>query len=224
MSRAGDANARAARLPGQRRVGSLPSANRCGAARFLHARRAQAAPGGGERQPTRFRSISTVGTGACRRQNRQMHSPPPPSIPPGLALALALALLATSSAHATNPGASITCPPTLVETPVVSSLSAGWEIDVHAGRRTLSDAAVHVSRGSDRGGVPPDATTRSGRHESAWWTLSPGDGSVYWVACSYGNTSALLLQRIPDTARRCTATHEVLESGRHLNVQPVRCE
>ena len=117
----------------------------------------------------------------------------------------------------------ITCPPAMVETPVVSSLLAGWDIDVRAGRRTLSDAAIHVSRGSDRGIVAPDSTTQFDRQETSSWTLSPGDGSIYWVACSYGNTSALLLQRVPDTARRCVAIHDVLKTGRHLNVRPVEC-
>ena len=144
----------------------------------------------------------------------------PASPPPAARVALlALALAAPARAAVT-----ITCPPTMVETPVVDSLLAGWEVDVRAGRRTLSDAAIHVSRGSERGGVPPDATVQSGREETATWTLAPGDGRLYWVACSYGNTSALLLQRVPDSARRCAATHDVLKSGRHLNVQPVRCE
>jgi hypothetical protein len=153
-----------------------------------------------------------------------MHSfPLRPLSQPRIA-ALALASLAALSAHAGPVVTTVTCPPALVETPVVSSMIPGWEVEVRGGRRTLADAAVQVSRGSDRGGVAPDATAQSGREETAWWTLAPGDGSVYWVACSYGNTSALLLQRIPDTARRCAATHDVLKSGRHLNVQPVRCE
>ena len=120
--------------------------------------------------------------------------------------------------------ATITCPPALVETPVVSSLLAGWDVDVRAGRRTLSDAAIHVSRGSERGVVAPDKTLQSERQEVSSWTLSPRDGSVYWVACSYGNTSALLLQRIPDTARHCVAAHDVLKAGRYLNVRPVECD
>lgn len=150
-------------------------------------------------------------------------SAPSGSRPPSRAGAFALkfALLAVPTAQAAT---GITCPPTLVETPVVSSLLSGWEVEMRAGRRTLSDAAVHVSRGSDRGAVPPDAATQSGREESDWWTLSAGEGRVYWVACSYGNTSALLLQRIPDAARHCVATHDVLKSGRHLNVRPVRCD
>jgi hypothetical protein len=139
-------------------------------------------------------------------------------------LAASAALLALAAAVPARAAVTITCPPALIETPVVSSLQAGWEVDVRAGRRPLSDAAIQLSRGSERGGVPPDAVSQSGRGESATWTLSPGDGSVYWVACSYGNTSALLLQRVPDTARRCLATHDVLKSGRNLNVQPVRCE
>ena len=119
--------------------------------------------------------------------------------------------------------ATITCPPAMVETPVVSSLLKGWDVDVRAGRRTLAGAAIHVSRGSDRRGVTPDATSQSGRQEVAAWTIAPGDGEIYWVACSYGNTSALLLQRVPDTARRCVASYDVL-GGRHLNVRPVECE
>lgn len=119
--------------------------------------------------------------------------------------------------------ATITCPPMLLETPVVNSMLAGWDVDIHAGRRTLAGAAIHVSRGSERNGVAPDATHVSGHDEMASWTLSPGDGEVYWVACSYGNTSALLLQRVPDKARRCVARAELLQSGRHLNVQPVEC-
>jgi hypothetical protein len=118
--------------------------------------------------------------------------------------------------------ATITCPPVMVETPVVNSLLKGWDVEVRSGRRTLVAVAIHVSRGSDRRGVAPDATSQSGRQEIAAWSIAPTDGEVYWVACSYGNTSALLLQRVPETARRCVASYDVL-SGRRLNVQPVEC-
>ena len=117
----------------------------------------------------------------------------------------------------------ITCPPQLVDTPVVNSLLAGWDVDVRPGHRALAGTAIMVSRGSDRRGVAPDATRQAGRQETAAWTLSPGDGEVYWVACSYGNTSAQLLQRVPDTARRCVASSELLSTGQRLNVQPVEC-
>lgn len=123
--------------------------------------------------------------------------------------------------------ATITCPPAMVETPVVSSLLKGWEIDVRAGRRTLAGAAIHVSRGSERQGVAPDVTSpsgRSGRQEVAAWTIAPSEGEVYWVACSYGNTSALLLQRVPETARRCFATYDIGNAGRRLGVQSVECQ
>ena len=120
--------------------------------------------------------------------------------------------------------ATITCPPLMVETPVVSSLLKGWEIDVRAGRRTLAGATIHVSRGSERHAIAPDTTQPSGRQEVAAWTIAPSDGEIYWVACSYGNTSALLMQRVPETARRCIARYEVANPGRHLNVGPVECE
>ena len=141
--------------------------------------------------------------------------------PPGRAGAAGLALLVALSARAAT---TITCPPILVETPIVQSMLVGWEVDVRAGRRTLADAAIHVSRGSDRAGVAPDTTNQSGRQETATWSLSPGDGNVYWVACSYGNTSALLLQKVPETARRCVASYDVLKTGRRLNVRPVTCD
>ena len=131
-----------------------------------------------------------------------------------------VALAASLSAHA----ATITCPPAMVETPVVSSLLKDWEVEVRAGQRTLAGAEIHVSRGSERHGVAPDATRQSGRQEVAAWTISPSDGEIYWVACSYGNTSALLLQRVPDTARRCVASYDVVRSGRHLDVRPVECQ
>ena len=131
----------------------------------------------------------------------------------------ALAFAAPLSARAET----ITCPPAMVETPVVSSLLKGWEVDVRAGRRTLAGAAIHVSRGSERRGVAPDATSRSGRQEVAAWTIAPSDGETYWVACSYGDTSALLLQRVPETARRCFATYDVGNAGRRLGVQSVEC-
>jgi hypothetical protein len=135
--------------------------------------------------------------------------------------AAGLALLAGQAAHA---AATITCPPMLVETPIVQSMLAGWDVDVRAGHRTLSDAAIHVSRGSDRGGVAPDTTTLYGHQQISTWSLNPGDGNVYWVACSYGNTSALLLQKVPETARRCVASVDVLKTGRRLNVRPVTCD
>ena len=132
----------------------------------------------------------------------------------------ALALAAPLSARA----ATITCPPAMVETPVVSSLLNGWEVDVRAGRRALAGAAIHVSRGSERHGVAPDATSRSGRQETAAWTIAPSDGEAYWIACSYGDTSALLVQRVPETARHCFATYEVGNAGRRLGVQSVECQ
>jgi len=135
-----------------------------------------------------------------------------------------LAGLALATAQSSHAATTITCPPILVETPIVQSMLAGWEVDVRAGRRPLSDVAIQLSRGSDRGGVAPDAATQSGRQETATWSLSPGDGNVYWVACSYGNTSALLLQKVPETARRCVARYDVLKSGRRLDVWPVTCD
>ena len=132
----------------------------------------------------------------------------------------ALALAAGLPARA----ATITCPPVMVETPVVSSLLKGWDVEVRAGRRTLSGASILVSRGSDRRGPAPDVTSQAGRQETAAWTIAPSDGEIYWVACSYGNTSALLLQRVPETARRCVAHYDVLATGRHLNVRPVECD
>jgi len=141
--------------------------------------------------------------------------------PPRRSGAVGLALLVALPAQAAT---AITCPPTLVETPIVQSMLVGWEVDVRAGRRTLADATIHVSRGSDRGGVAPDTTNQSGRQETSTWSLNPGDGNVYWVACSYGNTSALLLQKVPETARRCVASVDLLKTGRRLNVRPVTCD
>lgn len=135
--------------------------------------------------------------------------------------ATGLALLAV---HAARAASTITCPPNLVETPIVQSMLAGWEVDVQAGRRPLADATIQLSRGSARGSVVPDATQQSGRREISTWSLNPGDGDVYWVACSYGNTSAMLLQKVPETARRCVASADVLNTGRRLNVRPVTCE
>ena len=141
----------------------------------------------------------------------------------GLLLRRGLAALALGTglgARATT----ITCPPVMVETPVVSSLLKGWDIEVRAGRRTLSGVSILVSRGSDRRGPAPDFTRRAGRQETAFWTIAPADGEIFWVACSYGNTSALLLQRVPETARRCVASYDVLAAGRHLDVRPVECD
>ena len=128
------------------------------------------------------------------------------------------------AAHLPARATAVACPPSLVETPVVSSLLPGWEVDVRAGRRPLSDTAIHLSHGSDRDDLAPDFTSLSGHQETATWTLPPRDGSVYWVACSYGSTSALLLQRVPESARRCVATYDVLKSGRRLNVRPMQCD
>ena len=135
-------------------------------------------------------------------------------------MAFALLVLAVD-AHAA--ATTITCPPVVIETPVVSSLLKGWDVDVRAGRRTLAGATIHVSRGSERRSVAPEATSQSSRQELAAWSIAPSDGEIYWVACSYGNTSALLMQRVPETARRCVASYDVL-GGRRLSVRPVECE
>ena len=156
--------------------------------------------------------------------DRRPRTPPAardPATPLRRAGAVGFALLFAVPAEA---AITITCPPILVETPIVQSMLAGWEVDVRAGRRTLADAAIQVSRGSERGGVAPDSTHQSDRQETSVWSLSPGDGSVYWVACSYGNTSALLLQKVPEAARRCVASVDVLKTGRRLNVRPVTCD
>lgn len=146
---------------------------------------------------------------------------------PVIAVASSLVRIATAAALAggavVTRAATITCPAAMVETPVVSSQLTGWDVDVRAGRRTLAGAAIQVSRGSERQGVAPDAVHQSGRQETTAWTLTPMEGAVYWVACSYGNTSALLMQRVPDNARECVASTDVVAPGRRLNVRPVEC-
>jgi hypothetical protein len=136
-----------------------------------------------------------------------------------LALAVALALASTPST-----AAPIACPAAIVETPAVTSLWPGWAADVRAGRRLLASAAVYVSRGSERGDLAPDAGRSQGRADTSTWSLQPGDGDVYWVGCSYANTSATLFQRIPESARRCSAAYEIGKTGRRLQGRAVDCE
>ncbi|MEP6501952.1 MAG: STY0301 family protein [Betaproteobacteria bacterium] len=132
------------------------------------------------------------------------------------ALALASSMRATA--------APIACPAAIVETPAVTSVWPGWAAEVRAGRRVLASAAIYVSRGSERGVVAPDASHASGRDERSTWSLQPGEGDVYWVGCSYADTSATLFQRIPETARRCSAAYENGITGRRLQGRAVDCE
>jgi hypothetical protein len=129
---------------------------------------------------------------------------------------LLLALCLPFVAH-TAVAANVVCPPSIVETPNVSTKEAGWIAVAPTGKRRLRHVGIYFGSISDPGAQVPDSETSNKAKATVTWQLprdkDENDTNTYWIGCSYLDTSAILFQKVDAAVTKCVATYDFVPGG-----------
>lgn len=135
-----------------------------------------------------------------------------------LAVSLGLFLLPFATSAAT-----IECPRSITEKPMVSIANSAWSVVAHSGERQVEQAGVYIGIGKEYGAQVPDSTKTVNREEHVTWRM-PGPGSeTYWLGCSYAGTSAMLVIALNPETQSCMATYTLLPTGKRQRLKRIDC-
>lgn len=129
-------------------------------------------------------------------------------------------LLLTFMSLVTLHGEEVICPSHVTETPVVSE-EAGWVVVAASGKRYLEYAGLYFGHPSQRVSLVPDDET-SFPESSSWSFPEPTEG--LWIGCHYTGTTAMMSKRLDIPVSKCTATYDLLPSGKRLRLMSMVCE
>lgn len=132
---------------------------------------------------------------------------------------LALVLTISASIFA----AEIHCPASINETPNISNKYIQWTVVANSGERPLERAGVYLGIPPDYGAQVPDSTKSDKKKETVTWKISRANSDLFWIGCSYVGTTATLFQQIGNTIEVCTATYDLLPSGKRLRLYTLEC-
>lgn len=111
----------------------------------------------------------------------------------------------------------IVCPPSIIETPSVSTAEKSWTAVAPTGTRWLHDVDIYFGGLSDPGKQVPDSDISSKTRVTVTWVLprakDENDTRTYWIGCSYLDTSAILFQKVDAAVTKCVATYDFVPGG-----------
>jgi hypothetical protein len=118
------------------------------------------------------------------------------------------------------------CPASIEVSEQLQSEQPGWEslVDQTRGGYRLDNVGFYNGHPKEKGAVVPDKTTRSKSIAKTVWRFPGKKSATSWLACSYANTSVMLVRQLPDGLSYCEMTSELLPSGSVLRIKSVVCE
>lgn len=139
-----------------------------------------------------------------------------------LLLVLCLPIVA-SSALAAN----VVCPPSILETPNVSTVEKGWTVVAPTGTRWLEHVGIYFGSITDPGALVPDSDKSGIAKETVTWQMprdkDENDTNAYWIGCSYLDTSVILFQKVGASVTTCVASYDLLPTGERLRLSAMNC-
>lgn len=115
------------------------------------------------------------------------------------------------------PGATATpltnvCPPSLQvqQTPLPTAASE-WQTRGSNDSHPLTNIAFYAGPPEAMAQLAPGSEQRKAKTLISRWTLSPTD-HVYWVACEYAGTSAIVTRPLEKNIASCVAEHDLNSS------------
>lgn len=118
------------------------------------------------------------------------------------------------------------CPASIEISEQLRSEQPNWEslIDLGRGGYRLDNVGIYSGHPKEKGAVVPDKTTRSKGIAKTVWRFPGKKSATFWLACSYTNTSIMLVRQLSDGLAYCEMVSELLPSGSVLRIQSVVCE
>jgi len=117
----------------------------------------------------------------------------------------------------------IECPQSITEKPSVSKKEKKWRIVSASGERPLERVGIYLGDTSEYSAQVPDSSEVSQGEEKVVWNIVRAPEDTFWVGCEYTGTTALLFQKLNPASKICTATYELLSSGKRLSLKSLIC-
>ncbi len=118
----------------------------------------------------------------------------------------------------------IKCPSSITEYPTVSINDNRWTVSALSGERPLEQVGIYLGSLSEYGAQVPDTTNKSKHKETTTWDIRRSPTDAFWIGCSYVGTTAMLLQKIDSNIKTCTATYDLLSSGKRQRLNTFDCQ
>jgi hypothetical protein len=134
-----------------------------------------------------------------------------------------LFVIAVASGCTRASAVDFSCPPTLQSTQSAQDAQEGWQAADTGAAAALQSAELLSGDPADNASQVPDDASKDAKIETIVWNLVPNPNEPLWISCTYTNTRLVLVKRIPETAKQCVATYDLLPNGNRLRLAGVRC-
>jgi hypothetical protein len=116
------------------------------------------------------------------------------------------------------------CPATLQSSQLAQDVQSDWQpVDLKS-ISTLDEVAILSGDPADNASFIPDDATKSAVVETVTWNLVRNPDEPLWIACTYTNTRLILVKRIPEAAKQCVATYDLLPNGNRQRLASSQCK
>lgn len=110
-------------------------------------------------------------------------------------------------ATAASPKA-IACPPSIqVQQTPLTAFAAGWQTRSSNDTHPLANISFYAGPPEEMAQLAPSSEQRKAKTLTSRWLLAPTD-RVYWVACEYAGTSAIVTRPLEKNIASCVAEHD----------------
>jgi len=120
--------------------------------------------------------------------------------------------------------ADVHCPPSIMETPSVSTKDEQWVVVASSGERQLERVGIYLGKPSEYGAQVPDSENATKKTETVTWRLTRAASDTFWVGCSYVGTTAMLFKKVDTSVTACVASYDLLPSGRRQRLSAMVCK
>lgn len=117
----------------------------------------------------------------------------------------------------------IKCPSFIFEQPTISDSPKEWTVVAKVGERPLEQVGIYLGSLVEAGAQVPDSSQKVKLKEIVTWNIQRSPEDTFWVGCSFVGTSAMMFQKIETKIKSCTATYELLPTGRRQRLLSMSC-
>lgn len=106
----------------------------------------------------------------------------------------------------------IACPPSIqVQQTPTPALASGWQTRGSNDAHPLANIAFYAGPPEEMAQLAPGSQQHKGKTLTSRWLLAPTD-RVYWVACEYAGTSAIVTKPLEKNTTSCVTEHDMNSS------------
>jgi len=104
------------------------------------------------------------------------------------------------------------------------SWSIAWARTSGPERYPLDQMRVYSGHPDGGGNLKPDGTVHSKEKLLTTWTLPQPEPDGYWLACTYENSTALLVRALPPKLKRCQLREKSTPRGVPIGIESFVCD